>query len=326
MRIDCFAVVLSAWVMVTGGWVKAAEPDSSATKSAVPKTVRLLTIGNSFSQDATAFLGNLAAADGNRLILKTANIGGSPLQLHWEKAELHDRDPNHPDGLYRDGRSLKMILLDGPHDFVTIQQRSYISHDITTYRPYAARLQAYVKQHAPQAELLLHQTWAYRRDDPQFTAKPKPGDPRTQQEMYDKLAQAYRAIAAELGVRLIPVGDAFFAADSDPQWGFRVDPRFDVDRATPPNLPDQTHSLHVGLKWLQPANQSPRLSMDGHHASPAGRYLAACVWYEVLFKTSCLGNRFTASLDPKYAAFLQATAHRAAAQQAAALQAESTSK
>jgi hypothetical protein len=53
--------------------------------------------------------------------------------------------------------------------FVTIQQRSISSHDVTTYRPYAANLRDYVKKHAPNAELLLHETWAYRVDDPRFS-------------------------------------------------------------------------------------------------------------------------------------------------------------
>lgn len=304
-------------ISLTATSLVAAEPSSpkdnaSAEKPAGGKTVRLLTIGNSFSQDATAFLAKLAEADGNKLILKVAVIGGSPLQLHWDKAQQHERDPKDPSGLYSSGKGLKEILQDGPHDFVTIQQRSLSSHDVNTYRPYAANLRDYVKQHAPQAELLLHETWAYRMDDPRFSAaKPTPGEPRTQREMYEQLAQAYRMIASELGVRLIPVGDAFFAADTDPTWGYQPDPAFDPKQAKPPELPDQIHSLHIGLKWQTSDKAAPRLNMDGHHASPAGRYLGACVWYELLFATTCVGNKFTANLDPDFVRFLQATAHDA---------------
>ena len=309
------AVVTWFWIVFAVAWLPAVEPTVSAKPPAETKTVRLLTIGNSFSQDATAYLADLAAADGNTLLLRTANVGGSPLQLHWEKAQLHEREPNHPDGRYRDGQPLKAILLAGPLDFVTIQQRSYISHDVTTYRPYAAQLQAYVKRYAPQAELLFHETWAYRSDDPRFqpadTATVTPGEPRTQREMYTQLADAYRTIARELGVRRIPVGAAFFAADSDPKWGYQPDKTFDVRRAQPPALPDQTRSLHVGLRWQNKGDQRPTLSMDGHHASPAGRYLGACVWYEVLFATTCVGNRFLAGLDADYAHYLQRTAHEA---------------
>lgn len=310
--IRCSAVSL-LW-MAIAAWLPAAEPSRLVEKATATKTVRVLAIGNSFSHDATTFLGKLAAADGNRLILKTATIGGSPLQLHWDKAQLHEHDPSDRKGLYGNGQGLKEILRDGPHDFVTIQQRSSISHDAATYRPYAAKMQAYVKQHAPEAELLLHETWAYRVDDRRFTSPGRdPGEPRTQREMYDQLAKAYRTIATELGVRLIPVGDAFYAADTEVKWGYKPDATFNPKQASAPELPDQTHSLHVGYKWQMNGQAAPTLSMDGHHSSPAGRYLGACVWYEVMFGTNCVGNTFTAGLDADYARFLQETAHRAVA-------------
>ena len=54
-----------------------------------------------------------------------------------------------------------------------------------------------------------------------------------------------------------------------------------------------------------------KLSMDGHHANTAGEFLGACVWYEVLFGKSVEANTFVpAGLDPEYAKFLRATAHR----------------
>ena len=52
--------------------------------------------------------------------------------------------------------------------------------------------------------------------------------------------------------------------------------------------------------------------MDGHHANLAGEYLGACVWYEVLFGDSSVGNAFLPEgLEAGYARFLQETAHRA---------------
>ncbi len=300
----------------------AAEPTGAAKKTSAKKTVRLMTIGNSFSQDATFYLNDLAEADGNVLVLKTANVGGSPMQLHWDKAQLHEREPNNPAGLYSSaktaegetipGRGLKEILSDGPHDFVTIQQASIKSHDLQHYRPYAAKLCDYVKQHAPDAELLLHETWAYRVDDPRFSVKePKEGEPKTQREMYDMLSNAYRTTAKELGVQIIPVGDAFIAADEDENWGYRPDKNFDVKQAKPPKLPDQTHSLHVGRTWKKSKTGNKlTLGMDGHHASVAGRYLGACVWYEVLFGVSCVGNQFAPKeLNAADARYLQETAH-----------------
>jgi hypothetical protein len=60
--------------------------------------------------------------------------------------------------------------------------------------------------------------------------------------------------------------------------------------------------------------------MDGHHANLAGEYLGACVWLEVLFQQSAVGNAFVPKgLDPAYARFLQETAHRAVAAQGAVI-------
>lgn len=277
------------------------------------KAVRLLTIGNSFSANATRHLKDLAKAGGHELIHKSIVVGGSPLQLHAEKAQLNEKNPKDPKGLYSDGTSLKQLLQSQPWDFVTIQQASIKSHDLSTYQPYANQLRDLVAKHAPAAKLLVHQTWAYRSDDPRFDpAKSKPGEPPTQAAMYQALTHAYRTVAAELKAPLIPVGDAFFMVDSDPKWAYQRDEAFKVKQARHPALPNQKHSLHVGWKWWKQKDGSMVLRMDGHHANTAGEYLGGCVWYEALFGVSVVGNPFVPSgLQPEFARFLQETAHRA---------------
>lgn len=280
--------------------------------AAAPKTVRLLTIGNSFSGNATHFLGDLAKARGNVLVHTPMSIGGAAMEVHWTKIQANEKNPEDPAGLYGT-KALNKTLAEGEWDYVTIQQASIKSHDLETYRPFASQLQEYVKKHAPKAELLLHQTWAYRVDDPRFGPKAGKSDPATQEVMYTMLTSAYKTIAKELGVRRIPVGDAFHLADTDPAWGFKPDTTFDRATATPPALPDQTHSLHVGWRWTTPKNGGkPSLEMDGHHANTAGEYLGACVWYEILFQESAVGNPFVpGSLKPADAAYLQGVAHKA---------------
>src|SRR5207247_1531071 len=129
--------------------------------------------------------------------------------------------------------------------------------------------------------VLVHQTWAYRVDDPRF-ARPSdvPGEPSTQKAMYEGLTKAYETIASELGAKLIPVGDAMYLADTDPKWGYKPDKKFDAKNAKPPELPGQTHSLHAGWRWSVAKDGKKTLGMDGHHASVAGQYLAACVFFE----------------------------------------------
>jgi len=274
------------------------------------KTVKLLTIGNSFSANATHYLGDLAKAGGHTLVHQPLVIGGASFQVHAEKAQKHEADPKDKAGLYTSGRGLKENLELQKWDYVTIQQASIKSHDFATYQPYAGWLRDYITKHAPQAKLLVHETWEYRKDDPRFS---KPGDLKSQEEMYTGLRAAYDKIAAEFNARIIPTGDAFHLADTDPSWAYQTDTSFNPKAAKQPELPNQTHSLHVGWRWAKPKNGGKiALGMDGHHASMAGEYLGACVWYEVLFSESAVGNAFMPKgLDPTYARFLQETAHRA---------------
>lgn len=291
-----------------------------ATAAEPPKTVRLFTIGNSFSGNATRHLGEIAKANGDILIMRTASVGGASMELHWGKAQAFEKNPADKLGRYGSGKGLKEELAGEPCDFVTIQQASIKSHDIATYRPFAKQLSDYIRQHAPKATLLLHETWEYRIDDSRFSGKePKPGAPKTQGEMYAGLANAYRTIAQELNVRLIPVGDAFHLANRDPQWGFRPSTApFDPKRAKPGQLPEQKHSLNVGWAWKKDKKGKTVLSMDGHHANTAGEYLGGCVWYEVLFGKSVENNSYVPqNLDAEYAKFLRATAHRVVQEAAA---------
>lgn len=280
------------------------------------KTARLLTVGNSFSQNATNMLDGIVKADGQTLIHHRCVIGGSGFAQHWERVEKHAKDPADKAGRYDSGKSLLDELKAEPWDVITIQQASIRSHNVETYRPSAKQLCEFIRQHAPDSEVVLHQTWAYRSDDRRFAPKTasaaKAAEPKTREEMYAGLNSAYRTIAEELGVRRIPVGDAFHLADSDPQWGFKPDAKFDFAGAEPKKLPDQTHSLHVGWSWSKDKDGKPVLAMDGHHANAWGSYLGACVFFEFLFDRSVVGNKFAPPNLPKEdVRFLQETAHRA---------------
>jgi hypothetical protein len=131
--------------------------------------------------------------------------------------------------------------------------------------------------------------------------------------MYRGLTAAYDKIAAELGGKVIPVGDALYMADTDATRGYQTDITFDPKTAKQPALPNQTYSLHVGWRWAKSKDgKKTTLGMDGHHANTAGEYLGACVWYEVLFGDSAVGNSFVPKgIEPDYARFLQETAHKA---------------
>jgi len=251
------------------------------------KTVCLMAIGNSFSNDATKYLSRLAEAGGHKLVFGHAMIGGCSLEKHWRLAQKHEADADDPEGRpYQVRRSdgsvksvsLKELLQSRSWQYVTIQQVSNESYKVTSYRPYARKLADYVRQHAPQAELVIHETWEYRVDHPLYSEKRL-----TPERMYEGLHSAYAKIAGELGVKtIIPVGSAFQNTRNDPRWVMDIE--LDVDRAAfqPPALPRQVRSLWVGYYWSKKTNP-PSLGHDGKHASTAGRYLGAAVWYEVFF-------------------------------------------
>jgi hypothetical protein len=275
--------------------------------------MRLLTIGNSFAANATQFLDDLAEAAEKPYVLGKANLGGCSLERHWRHASAYEADPADPEGrpylVEGEPRSLAEILRDGPWDVVTLQQFSWISHDPDTYRPYAQHLHDYVRTHAPEAEVRLHQTWAYRADEL------RPGFAE-QSAQHAAIRNAYHAIADELGVEIIPVGDAFDRARNHPDWHRDfASLEFDPQDARPPELPDETHSLCHGYFWARDDETGEwALSLDTHHANAAGCYLGAAVFYESLYGESVVGNPFRPeSVEAQDAAFLQRIAHETCA-------------
>lgn len=133
------------------------------------KTVKILAIGNSFSQDAVEqYLHELAEAEGISTIIGNMFIGGCSLERHVKNA----RD-NAPAYAYRkigtDGKkrekgkmSLETVLADEDWDYVSLQQASPFSGMYETYEASLPELIEYVKARLPKkTKLMLHQTWAY---------------------------------------------------------------------------------------------------------------------------------------------------------------------
>ena len=271
------------------------------------KTLRVFVIGNSFSNHALIYLPKIVQSAGDQIVVKSASIGGSPLEQHWNGVAAYLADPDAKEGKIYGGKSLKDMLGDTRWDIVTIQQYSMDSPNPKTYQPYAAKLCDYVLRLQPQAQVVLHQTWAYRVDSKDWGFVGPGERAKDQAEMWEKSRNAYHRIADDLGLRLIPVGDAFRAVDTDPRWGYRPDPAFDPEVARESHLPDQSHSLHVGYTW-----KGGKLAFDSHHASPAGCYLAGLVWYATLFDASPERITFAPpELSPDFAAHLREVAAEA---------------
>lgn len=121
--------------------------------------IKILSVGNSFSQDATTLLGILNPD----LYVRNLDIGGCSLEKHWRNAENAVKEyvlEEH--GWYRQNErvGLKDTLLSEDWDFVTVQQCSALSGCIETYYPYLPKLVEFIRKYT-KAKVVFFQTWAY---------------------------------------------------------------------------------------------------------------------------------------------------------------------
>jgi len=283
---------------------------SFAVEAQEVKFVKVLAVGNSFSENATDYLQQIVAGSPVpcKLTLGKASIGGCDFDRHNRHAAVHEKDPDDPEGKpYLGKKSLKEMLLAEKWDYITIQQVSVKSYLPETFEPEAKKLYDYIKKYAPQAEVVIHQTWAYRSDDSGY----KDGFGGSQKAMYEGLCKAYGGLADELHCRIIRCGDTMELARRSPDWGDAGAVKWDSSKAKYPELPDQRLSLHSGYSWVKNKEKDKwEIHYDGHHASDTGKYLLSCVWFEFFFDVSCVDNTFVPEkLSKDDAAILRRIAH-----------------
>jgi len=109
--------------------------------------MRVLAIGNSFSQDATRYLHDIAKADGETLEVITLYIGGCTLERHYRnmlsgEAKYELQYDGHPTNFFI---SLDDALLNRPWDVVTVQQASGESFKPDSYTPYIQELAEHIR-------------------------------------------------------------------------------------------------------------------------------------------------------------------------------------
>ena len=169
------------------------------------ENIRILAVGNSFSDDAFYYLHDLAAADGVELTAVNLYIGGCNLETHWknvctgEKVYLHMENGVSTDRYV----SIRETLELGGWDYIMTQQASHDSGLEETYFPYLSLLTDYFHRICPDAKLLLHQTWAYEQDSDHSAFSRYHCD---QREMYRMLSNCYQQASAKLNLPLIPSG------------------------------------------------------------------------------------------------------------------------
>lgn len=252
------------------------------------KELKVLTIGNSFADSAFHYLPSVVkSVPGCKIEMDRANIGGCTLERHWNEHQKAEKDPNYkPYGWSRKKRTLREILTSKKWDVVTIQQGSHQSWKPESYEPYAENLIKLIRELAPQAEIVIQQTWSYRIDDGRFKNW-KIG----QTEMYDRLTKCYRDLAKKYQLRVIPTGAAVQltrAKTPDSEKFKSYDPAI-LKTLRWPDLPPQAGDVVGKFYWYKNRKTGEMyIACDASHLNARGDYLQACLWFAALYgrKTS----------------------------------------
>lgn len=163
--------------------------------------MNILAIGNSFSQDATRYIHQIARADGVELNVANLYISGCPLVKHFQNimadAKEYELDYNGSRTLFK--VTLKEALLNREWDYITVQQASGYSVNYDAYQPYLNGLVAYVKKYAPKSKIVVHETWAYEQD----SEKLKNLGYTDHKDMYNDLKTAYEKAAKDINAEFV---------------------------------------------------------------------------------------------------------------------------
>lgn len=220
------------------------------------KTIKILCIGNSFSQDTVYYLYDIAKSAGINVIVGNLYNSGCSLKRHYtyaiknEKAYVYYKW-NSPNMVTNNNYTIGEAVLDEEWDYITFQQSSNDSGIYSTYQPYLGKLIAYVKKTAlnPDVKLALNMTWAYSYKS---TSDEFMRYSRDQKIMYESIINAYKQAAYDTGINLlIPVATAI-----------------------------QNARTNKSLKAV-----GNELTSDGNHLDTGiGRYIAGLTLFETIIK------------------------------------------
>ena len=243
-------------------------------------TVKVLAIGNSFSEDAVEeHLSSLAQAEGLTVVIGNMYIGGCSLERHVNNLRGNLKEYRYrkfdPQGNVKEiwNYTLEQVLAEEDWDYISVQQVSSLSGKPESYNPWLPELVEFVKERQPQAEIMFHATWAYA---PHSNHEAFPNYDRDQLKMYNAIIDATFQEVPKVGIKLI--------------------------------IPSGTAIQNARTSFL-----GDDLTRDGFHLSkPLGRYIAACTWLEAVLGENPVGNSYCPEgVTPEQCKAAQKAAHKA---------------
>ena len=235
---------------------EAPEPEDSSKK--------VLTIGNSFAQNASTYATEIAYANGEELTFGYLMFPSCTIDMHYEAA-VTDRhifrfkvttpdnmqgtllkdypaDQNFDQDLPDTAASIKEALEYTDWDIIVFQQESASARDIGTFGN-LGNLIEYVRGICPDADLMFHEVWRWGEWG---------------EDQFDLIKSNSETVAAQYGLEIIPSGLAFeYARDA------------------------------LGSDTIVNEN-------DGHyqHANTYGMYIAGCAYVGAIFDIEVSPNTF----------------------------------
>ncbi len=221
--------------------------------------IRILAIGNSFSDDSMWYLYNILEQVGyNSIKLANLYIGGCTLETHAKNIESGAKAYTYrvnTDGTWTSTDSYNAIdaIKSDSWDYISVQQASGSSGMQDTFDPYLATIVNEVKKDCPDAKLVWNMTWAYQGNSThsEFAKYDK-----SQSKMYNEIVATVKSkILTNNDFKMvIPVGTA--------------------------------------IQNLRTSLYGDNVTRDGYHLSyDAGRLTAAIMWAKQL--TGCDLDKIT---------------------------------
>ena len=248
------------------------EPEEPTNPIVIPGAedgvLRLLSIGNSYSNDAQIYIAQIAAGLGIKCEFYNLYYGGCKIEQHYN---FYNNDSAEYDFYKNMSKyvntkvTLKNALEATQYDYITFQQGSYASDSYSTYA-LLDELMAIVRSYQPNAEFLIHQTWGYcearacNGDETHTSGKGY----ATSADMFKKVEECYAQAAKDNGnLRILKSGKAVELAKT--KYGYTDDY----------------------------GKETSIYSDFNSHLAPDGDYLAGCVWIETIFGVDVRNTTYT---------------------------------
>ncbi|QWB96275.1 DUF4886 domain-containing protein [Mycoplasmatota bacterium] len=214
------------------------------------QSLKVLAIGNSFSEDAMTYLAEIATNYGlENFTFAYLYIGGASLETHWTTVQngtssyrYEKNSENEWDN--RGNKSLMIGLLDEEWDIVTMQQASGYSGMTETFQPYLDNLVDYVNENKlTDTTFMWHQTWAYSQSS---THSAFPNYDSDQMTMFNAIVDAAQnfILKDDTFRQVIPAGTA--------------------------------------LQNVRSSSVGDNVNRDGYHLNTYGRYVAGLMWFKTI--------------------------------------------